>query len=1340
MGEEIMKFKKIMFVSILLLAILAIGAVSASDENVTDELTVGEDLNIESSAVDSNEFVGAQDNQAISENASDMGTFGELSDLINGASGTTLNLTKDYIYVDGSGDGIEINKAITIDGKGHTIDANGKSRIFQLAYSVSKNVVLKNIIFKNGYHEDSGGAVDISFTNIKEFYNCSFINCSAGIGGAVRSYSPSQMVDCSFINCSSTRNGGVVYDMDANIINSTFINCADPIKEAKAINCTFMNSEPGSYRDLINCKVYPYVLKKFDANHTFNHIQDLINDADDGDVIVLCGNYGGVETEIEVNKSLIILGVDALLDGQGTRIFHVNADNVSFKNITFLHGLSRDSGGSIISASNGIEIDNCTFIESKSTDEWGGAVFLSGVNCTIANTRFIDCYAYQGGAANLLSNSIINCTFINCSADYAGGAIVNGHASYCSFINCSAVYGGAMQYGTANHCDFINCYAWYGGATSETHAFNDCTFTNCRAGEDGGAIGTESKDKYSDVNNCTFINCHSGNEGGAIDCGYVTNSLFDNCTSPNGGAQIEGTCENCTFINCFGGIHAGIYEIYVRNNMFTVRIDKPVTGEVKLFTEGDEYKFNLTDNGYCLDVDGLPSGSHLFNITFSGDDVYAPFSRIMTYLDFAFKTHDVYVGGDEIIEISVDRNISLEASYCFDGDWWDVDFSEGKANITLHDLSQGDKEVKFDFDGDERYIRVYKTILFTVSPIEGSFTALQNKINNAEKDSTLLLDRDYSYCWGDRKIMIDKELTIDGNGHAIDADSKSGIFELRSGVTFKNITFMNADGRAIYNGGLLASTLISCTFINCSSSSSGGAIYNYDSHCDMRDCTFINCSSRYSGGAVYSNNYFCVNNIVGCTFINCSSGSGGGAVYLSGDGSEIINSTFANNVADYGGAVYSYADGCRIFNSIFANNAADMGGAIYVSGLNNSLINLRFTDNAANEGRDWYNSTDIYVSNITYENANDNSSNINKTVTPEILIPPLDEPSVDGSVTITLPSDATGTVTLNINGQNYTFDVKNGVTNVKLPELGDGNYDYTITYSGDSKYSSFSTNGNMKVNNTKPEDTKPTPEIVVPPLDKPSNEGSVKVTLPSDATGKVTLSIGGKEYTYLVENGVANVIIPNLGEGDYPYTITYSGDSKYSSFTTNGSLNKSAPKVDPKITAKNTAVQYSAKGKYSVTVYGADGKVASGVLVIFKISGKQVGKAKTNTKGVASYVVTKNPGKYKIQATALGKSVTKTVTVKHIVTLKTVTLKKSAKKLTLQATLAKVNGKYLKKKTVTFKINGKKVATAKTNSKGVAKITIKNPNVVKKLKVGKKITYQATYLKDTVKQNVKVKK
>ena len=101
------------------------------------------------------------------------------------------------------------------------------------------------------------------------------------------------------------------------------------------------------------------------------------------------------------------------------------------------------------------------------------------------------------------------------------------------------------------------------------------------------------------------------------------------------------------------------------------------------------------------------------------------------------------------------------------------------------------------------------------------------------------------------------------------------------------------------------------------------------------------------------------------------------------------------------------------------------------------------------------------------------------------------------------------------------------------------------------------------------------------------------------------------------------------------------------------------------------------------------------------------------------------------------KTVKNTVTVNQVLKTKKVTVKKTAKNFSLKASL-KINGKLQKGKLITFKFNGKKF-TAKTNKKGVAKVTIK-PSVLKKLKVGKKVTYQATYLKDTVKKTVKVRK
>ena len=78
------------------------------------------------------------------------------------------------------------------------------------------------------------------------------------------------------------------------------------------------------------------------------------------------------------------------------------------------------------------------------------------------------------------------------------------------------------------------------------------------------------------------------------------------------------------------------------------------------------------------------------------------------------------------------------------------------------------------------------------------------------------------------------------------------------------------------------------------------------------------------------------------------------------------------------------------------------------------------------------------------------------------------------------------------------------------------------------------------------------------------------------------------------------------------------------------------------------------------------------------------------------------------------------------------------KKLVLTATLKKVNGKYLKNKWIVFKFNGV-TFKAKTNSKGVAKVTVPK-STLSKLKVGKTITYQATYSKATVKLSAKVNK
>ncbi len=107
-------------------------------------------------------------------------TFKDLSQKINDTpENQTLTLADDYRYDEGDVHGILISKSITIDGAGHTIDANHSSRIFNIT---ADNVVLKNINFVNGnalgkyFSSDVGGGA-IYWTGANgNVFNCSFIN------------------------------------------------------------------------------------------------------------------------------------------------------------------------------------------------------------------------------------------------------------------------------------------------------------------------------------------------------------------------------------------------------------------------------------------------------------------------------------------------------------------------------------------------------------------------------------------------------------------------------------------------------------------------------------------------------------------------------------------------------------------------------------------------------------------------------------------------------------------------------------------------------------------------------------------------------------------------------------------------------------------------------------------------------------------------------------------------------------------------------------------------------------------------------------------------------------
>ena len=174
---------------------------------------------------------------------------------------------------------------------------------------------------------------------------------------------------------------------------------------------------------------------------------------------------------------------------------------------------------------------------------------------------------------------------------------------------------------------------------------------------------------------------------------------------------------------------------------------------------------------------------------------------------------------------------------------------------------------------------------------------------------------------------------------------------------------------------------------------------------------------------------------------------------------------------------------------------------------------------------------------------------------------------------------------------------------------------------------------------------------------------------------------------------------------------------------------------DSKIITKDISVDYIGGSYFTAQVLSADGHAVVGETVKFTIAGKTY-TIKTDANGIAKLKINLIPNKYSIVTEFNAKKVKNTVTVKQVLKVYSLTVKKTAKSFTLKASL-KINGKMVKGKVITFKFMGK-TYKVKTDSKGIAKKTL-GKTIIKKLKIGKTYTVKALYCKTSVKTTLKVR-
>ena len=121
------------------------------------------------------------------------GSFNSLSDLINDNDDTEISLNRNYTFNSTFVDdylftpGIKINRSLTINGNGFTIDGSHKARIFNISSDV--HVKFLNINFINGNADRdfrvNGGAIYSLYNDCCLVENCTFIANTANFGGAM---------------------------------------------------------------------------------------------------------------------------------------------------------------------------------------------------------------------------------------------------------------------------------------------------------------------------------------------------------------------------------------------------------------------------------------------------------------------------------------------------------------------------------------------------------------------------------------------------------------------------------------------------------------------------------------------------------------------------------------------------------------------------------------------------------------------------------------------------------------------------------------------------------------------------------------------------------------------------------------------------------------------------------------------------------------------------------------------------------------------------------------------------------------------------------------------------
>lgn len=323
-----------------------------------------------------------------------------------------------------------------------------------------------------------------------------------------------------------------------------------------------------------------------------------------------------MDSTITINRAntIIIDGNGKAVDGKNkVGLFKIYGNTVTMKNLILKGGKNGGLGGAI-DLHGKLTVNNCTFVNntgtgSAATSAAGGAIFArEGSTLSVSNTKFTTNVATKGkgGAVAVFSNyaKFNKCTFTSNKASNGEGGAIASYGKGLNITSCTFKSNSATATGKA-----------YAGAITlmgQNPNIQSSTFTSNSAKNHAGAILVGKNVAGTVVNKCTFTSnkvtvedggamSWAGGKGSITNCKFTSNSAKQDggCIdffNTNGKATPTITIKNCVFnknksSKSAAALFLGVKVKYAISNCNFTSNSKPKYGGA-VFFEGASASFS----------------------------------------------------------------------------------------------------------------------------------------------------------------------------------------------------------------------------------------------------------------------------------------------------------------------------------------------------------------------------------------------------------------------------------------------------------------------------------------------------------------------------------------------------------------------------------------------------------------------------------------------------------------------------------------------------------------------------------------------------------------------------